>query len=74
MIGTVLAALGLIAYTLHIPSKGASPGFHPYGSSYWVSVGAAVVMLLGAAVALAARAKPPARSGRPPGTRHEPVR
>jgi len=73
MIGTALASLALIAYTLHIPSKGASPGFHPYGSSYWLSVGAAVVMLLGAAVALAARRKAPARSSRPPGTRHDPV-
>jgi serine/threonine protein kinase len=74
MIGTAVASLGLIAYTLHIPSKGASPGFHPYGSSYWLSVGAAVVMVIGAAVALAARPRAPERSSSPRGTRHDPVR
>jgi hypothetical protein len=74
MIGTVVASLGLIAYTLHIPSKGASPGFGPYGSSYWLSVGAAVVMVIGAAVALAARTRAPERASSPPGTRRDPVR
>jgi len=74
MIGTALASLGLIAYTLHIPSKGAHPGFQAYGSSYWLSLGAAIVMVLGAAVALAARTKAadPRRSS--PATRRDPVR
>jgi len=49
MIGTAAAALGLVAYTLHIPSKGASPGFQAFGSSYWLSLGAAALMVLGAA-------------------------
>ena len=74
MIGTALASLGLIAYTLHIPSKGAHPGFQAYGSSYWLSLGAAIVIVLGAAVALAARTKAadPRRSS--PATRRDPVR
>jgi serine/threonine protein kinase len=55
MIGTAIASLGLIGYTLRIPSKGAAPGFHPYGSSYWLSVAAAAIVLIGAAIALAAR-------------------
>jgi serine/threonine-protein kinase len=74
MIGTAAASLGLIAYTLHIPSKGTSPGFHPYGSSYWLSLGAAVLMVIGAAVALAARTKAPDPRRSPRATRHHPVR
>jgi peptidoglycan/LPS O-acetylase OafA/YrhL len=74
MIGTAVASIGLIGYTLHIPSKGASPGFHPYGSSYWLSLGAAVVMVIGAAVALAARRRAPDPRSSPRGTRHDPVR
>src|SRR5437762_1440371 len=34
MIGTAAASVGLLGYTLYIPSAGASPGFQPYGSSY----------------------------------------
>jgi hypothetical protein len=74
MIGTAVASLGLIAYTLHIPSKGAAPGFGPYGSSYWLSLGAAVLMVIGAAVALAARRKAPDPRRSPGVTRHDPVR
>ena len=60
MIGTAVAAIGLLGYTLHIPSTGASPGFQPYGSSYWLSLAAAITMVIGAAVAIAGRS----RSGR----------
>ena len=74
MIGTAAASLALIAYTLHIPSKGSSPGFQPYGSSYWLSLGAAVLMVLGAAVALAARTKAPDPRRSTGATRHDPVR
>jgi hypothetical protein len=74
MIGTAIASIGLIGYTLHIPSTGSSPGFQPYGSSYWLSLGAAVVMVLGAAVALAARRRAPDPRSTPRGTRHDPVR
>jgi hypothetical protein len=60
MIGTVITSLGLVGYTVQIPSEGAFPGFSPYGSSYWLSLGAAIAMALSAAVAavagLAARA------------------
>jgi hypothetical protein len=59
MIGTAVASAGLLGYTLHIPSTGASPGFQPYGSSYWLSLAAAITMVLGAAVALAARSRAP---------------
>ncbi|HYB86175.1 MAG TPA: serine/threonine-protein kinase [Streptosporangiaceae bacterium] len=67
MIGTTLASVGLIVYTLRIPSKGSHPGFGPYGSSYWLSVAACFTVLIGAAIALAARsrARGPQRS---PGT------
>jgi serine/threonine protein kinase len=74
MVGTALASLGLIAYTLRIPSTGASPGFGPYGSSYWLSLGAAVLMVLGAAVALAARTRAPDPRSSAPAARHDPVR
>ena len=74
MIGTALASLGLIAYTLHIPSTGASPGFQPYGSSYWISLGAAILIVIGAAVGLAARTRAPDPRRSPHATRHDPVR
>jgi len=59
IIGTAVASVGLIGYTLHIPSKGSSPGFQPYGSSYWLSLAATITMVIGAAVALAARSRAP---------------
>ncbi|HXZ77130.1 MAG TPA: protein kinase, partial [Streptosporangiaceae bacterium] len=65
MIGTVVASAGLLGYTLHIPSTGASPGFQPYGSSYWLSLAAAITMLIGTAVALAARSRAPANPASP---------
>jgi serine/threonine protein kinase len=74
MIGTAIAALGLIGYTLHIPSTGASPGFQPYGSSYWLSLAATVTMVIGAAVALAARPRARDPRGSPRGTQQDPVR
>jgi serine/threonine protein kinase len=66
MIGTAAASLGLIGYTFYIPSVGRSPGFAPYGASYWLSLAAAVAMLIGALVAASARppaARPPSRPG-----------
>src|SRR5215468_7629951 len=57
MIGTALASVGLIGYVLYIPSQGSSPGFQPYGSSYWLALAAAITMVIGAAVALAARSR-----------------
>ncbi len=69
MVGTAIASLGLIGYTLRIPSKGAAPGFHPYGSSYWVSVAAAAIVLIGAAIALAARSRARDPQPSPRGTR-----
>ena len=74
MIGTAIAALGLIGYTLHIPSTGASPGFQPYGSSYWLSLAATITMVIGAAVALAARSRARDPRGSPRGTQQDPVR
>jgi hypothetical protein len=50
MVCAAAAAFGLIGYTLYIPTLGLAPGFGPYGSSYWVSLAAAVVMALGAGV------------------------
>jgi hypothetical protein len=50
MAGTTLIALGLASYTLYIPTIG-SDGFSTYGSSYWASLAAAVVMALGAGLA-----------------------
>ncbi len=69
MVGTAIASLGLIGYTLRIPSKGAAPGFHPYGSSYWLSVAAAGIVLIGAAIALAARSRARDPQSSPRGTR-----
>ncbi len=63
MIGALAASLGLIGYTLYIPSVG-SAGFRSYGSSYWLSLAAAIAMMIGAGVALAGRRRrrsPPAR-------------
>ena len=74
MIGAAIGALGLIGYTMHIPSTGASPGFQPYGSSYWLSLAAAITMVIGAAVALSARSRTPDPHGSPRGTQHDPVR
>jgi serine/threonine protein kinase len=74
MIGAALGAAGLIGYTLYIPSEGSSPGFQPYGSSYWLSLAATITMLIGAAVALAARSRAPDPRGDPRGTRQDPVR
>jgi hypothetical protein len=50
----LIVALSLIGYTLYIPLK-AYPGFHMYGTGYWLSLGAAAVMAAGAAVATVAR-------------------
>jgi len=74
MIGAAIGAVGLIGYTLHIPSTGASPGFQPYGSSYWLSLAATITMVIGAAVALAARSRAPHSRGNPRGTQQDPVR
>jgi len=74
MIGTAVASVGLIGYVLYIPSQGSSPGFQPYGSSYWLSLAATIIMVIGAAVALAARSRAPGPRGSPRGTRQDPVR
>jgi hypothetical protein len=55
MFGAAIAALGLIGYTVHIPSEGTFPGFGPYGSSYWFSLAVAIAMALTAGVAAVAR-------------------
>jgi hypothetical protein len=64
MIGAAIASLGLVGYTVYIPSEGAFPGFGSYGSSYWFSLAVAIAMALSAAVAVIvgspARAKYPA--------------
>jgi hypothetical protein len=46
MVCATAAALGLAGYTLYLPTKGAVPGFGPFGSGYWLSLGAAAVMTL----------------------------
>jgi serine/threonine-protein kinase len=74
MIGTAVASIGLLGYTLYIPSAGASPGFQPYGSSYWLSLAAAITMVIGAAVAVAARSRPPDPRGSSRSTQQDPVR
>jgi hypothetical protein len=74
MIGTAVASIGLLGYTLYIPSAGASPGFQPYGSSYWFSLAAAITMVTGAAVAVAARSRPPDPRGSSRSTQQDPVR
>jgi hypothetical protein len=50
----VLAALGLVGYTLYIPTIN-SDGFAAYGSSYWVSLAAAVLMTVGTIIAAVTR-------------------
>jgi serine/threonine protein kinase len=63
MIGALAASLGLIGYTLYLPAVG-SAGFRSYGSSYWLSLAAAIAMMIGAGAALTApgrRRSPPAR-------------
>jgi serine/threonine-protein kinase len=74
MIGTAVAAVGLLGYTLYIPSTGTSPGFQPYGSSYWLSLAAAITMVTGAAVAVAARSRAPDPGGSSRTIRQDPVR
>jgi hypothetical protein len=74
MIGTAVASVGLLGYTLHIPSTGASPGFQPYGSSYWLSLAAAITMVIGAAVAVAARSRAPDPGGSSRSIQQDPVR
>ena len=74
MIGTTVASVGLIGYTLYIPSIGASPGFQPYGSSYWLSLAAAITMVIGAAVAIAARSRAPDPRGSSRSIQQGPVR
>ena len=74
MIGTAVAAVGLLGYTLHIPSTGASPGFQPYGSSYWLSLAAVITMVIGAAVAVAARSRTPDPGGGSRSIQQHPVR
>ena len=58
MAGATLIALGLAGYTLYIPTIG-SDGFGAYGSSYWASLIAAVVMALGAGLATVMSARSP---------------
>ncbi|HKA97635.1 MAG TPA: protein kinase [Streptosporangiaceae bacterium] len=74
MIGTAVASVGLIGYVLYIPSQGSSPGFQPYGSSYWLSLAATITMVIGAALALAARSRAPGPRRSPRGTQRNPVR
>ena len=55
VIVAVLASLAAVGYTIYLPMKGTSPGFQPYGSSFWLSLAAAAVMAAGAALALGGR-------------------
>lgn len=55
VIVAVLASLAAVGYTIYLPTKGTSPGFQPYGSSFWLSLAAAAVMAAGAALALGGR-------------------
>ncbi|HEX3491355.1 MAG TPA: protein kinase [Streptosporangiaceae bacterium] len=55
VIVAVLASLAAVGYTIYLPMKGTSPGFQPYGSSFWLSLAAAGVMALGAGLALGGR-------------------
>jgi hypothetical protein len=55
IIGAMLASLAAVGYTIYLPMKGTSPGFSPYGSSFWISLVAAAVMAVGAALALGGR-------------------
>jgi hypothetical protein len=74
MIGTAVAAVGLLGYTLHTPSTGASPGFQSYGSSYWLSLAAAITIVIGAAVAVAARSRASNSGGSSRSIQRDPVR
>jgi len=55
IIVAVLASLAAVGYTIYLPMTGRSPGFQPYGSSFWLSLAAAGVMALGAGLALGGR-------------------
>jgi hypothetical protein len=54
MIGAAIASLGLIGYTVYIPSEGIFPGDGSYGSSYWLSLAVAIALALSTAVAAVA--------------------
>jgi hypothetical protein len=60
MIAAGAASLGIIAYTLCIPTEGILPGFDLYGWSYWLSLAVAIVIALGAVVAAVTRFDAPA--------------
>jgi serine/threonine-protein kinase len=55
VIVAVLASLAAVGYTIYLPMTGTSPGYEPYGSSFWLSLAAAGVMALGAGLALGGR-------------------
>jgi Protein kinase domain len=59
-----VAALATAGYLLYLPAIGAAPGLRPFGMGYWLSVGAAAVMVAGAVAAvISSRARRgPARS------------
>ncbi len=57
MIVVVVTALALIGYTAYLPSIGAD-GLSDYGSSYWISLAAAVTMAFGAGFAAARSDRP----------------
>lgn len=52
MIVVVVASLALIGYTSYLPSIGGD-GLGDYGSSYWLSLAAAVAMAFGGGFAAA---------------------
>jgi hypothetical protein len=52
MIVVVVAALAIIGYTSYLPSIGGD-GLSDYGSSYWISLAAAVAMAFGGGFAAA---------------------
>ena len=52
MIAVVVAALGIIGYTSYLPSIGGD-GLSDYGSSYWISLAAAVAVTFGGGFAMA---------------------
>jgi len=55
IIVAMLASVALVGYTIYLPMKGTSPGFQPYGSSFWLSLVAAGVMAVGTGLALGRR-------------------
>ncbi len=57
MIVVIVAALALIGYTAYLPSIGGD-GLGDYGSSYWISLAAAVAMAFGAGFAAARSDRP----------------